>query len=100
MPNGNTVINSGAHGHFFEVAPDKEVVWEYINPVGNRTGDDYGIYTIMTDAVADHFNSAFRIARYAPDYPGLAGKDLTPLGKITELHTTELARPKRPEQSE
>ena len=97
MPNGNTVINSGAHGHFFEVTPDGEVVWEYINPVGDRTADEYGIYTIMSDEVADHFNSVFRIARYTSDYPGLEGKNLTPMGKITEIHTAEQARPKRPE---
>ena len=93
MPNGNTVINSGAHGHFFEVTPDGEVVWEYINPVGDRTGDEYGIYKIMTDKVGDHFNAVFRIARYAPDYAGLEGRELIPMGKITEIHTGEAARP-------
>jgi hypothetical protein len=93
LPNGNTMINSGGHGHFFEVTSDGEVVWEYINPVGDRTGEEYGIYTIMTDKVGDHFNSVFRAARYAPDYAGLEGRDLTPMGKITEIHTTESARP-------
>jgi hypothetical protein len=97
MPNGNTVINSGGHGHFFEVTPEGDVVWEYINPVGDRTGDEYGIYTVMTDAVADHFNSVFRIARYGPDYPGFEGKDLTPMGKITEIHSTEHSRPQKPD---
>ena len=24
--------------------------------------------------------------RYSPDHPGLAGKDLTPMGPITEFH--------------
>jgi hypothetical protein len=93
LPNGNTVINSGAHGHFFEVTPDGEVVWEYINPVGDRTNGEYGIYKIMTDKVGDHFNAVFRIARYAPDYAGLEGRDLIPMGKITEIHTGESARP-------
>ncbi len=94
LPNGNTLINSGGHGHFFEVTADNEVVWEYINPVGDRTGDEYGIYKIMRDEVADHFNSVFRIARYAPGYAGLEGKELIPMGKITEIHTVESARPK------
>jgi hypothetical protein len=98
LPNGNTVINSGGHGHFFEVTPDNEVVWEYINPVGDRTKGEYGIYSTMTDAVADHFNAVFRIARYGPDYPGLVGKDLSPMGKITEIHATEMARPTPPEK--
>jgi Spy/CpxP family protein refolding chaperone len=33
LPNGNTLICSGANGTFFEVTPDKEVVWKYVNPV-------------------------------------------------------------------
>jgi hypothetical protein len=33
LPNGNTLICSGANGTVFEVTPDKEVVWKYVNPV-------------------------------------------------------------------
>ena len=29
LPNGNTLICEGASGHFFEVTPEKEIVWEY-----------------------------------------------------------------------
>jgi Arylsulfotransferase (ASST) len=32
LPNGNTFINEGAFGRLFEVTPEKEVVWEYVNP--------------------------------------------------------------------
>jgi hypothetical protein len=32
LPNGNTFICSGANGTIFEVTPDKEIVWKYINP--------------------------------------------------------------------
>lgn len=32
LPNGNTLICSGANGTLIEVTPDKEVVWKYINP--------------------------------------------------------------------
>jgi len=28
LPNGNTLINEGVFGRFFEVTPDGEVVWE------------------------------------------------------------------------
>jgi hypothetical protein len=31
LPNGNTLINEGAFGHFFEVTPDGEIVWDYVN---------------------------------------------------------------------
>jgi hypothetical protein len=32
LPNGNTIICSGANGFMFEVTPDKKVVWQYNNP--------------------------------------------------------------------
>jgi len=35
LPNGNTLINSGAQGVVFEVTPDKEIVWKFINPFKN-----------------------------------------------------------------
>jgi hypothetical protein len=33
LANGNTVICSGASGTVFEVTPDNETVWKYVNPV-------------------------------------------------------------------
>ena len=36
LPNGNTLVCSGAHGHFFEVTSEGDVVWEYISPVGDQ----------------------------------------------------------------
>ncbi len=32
LPNGNTLITEGMFGRMFQVTPDGEVVWEYINP--------------------------------------------------------------------
>ena len=32
LPNGNTLINEGWFGRFFEVTHDGDVVWEYVNP--------------------------------------------------------------------
>jgi hypothetical protein len=32
LPNGNTLICSGANGTIFEVTPGKEIVWKYVNP--------------------------------------------------------------------
>jgi len=78
LPNGNTAICSGTTGHFFEVTADKEVVWEYQNPVGSN--DE--IVAAQTDANSRGFNT-FRFYRYAPDFAGFAGKDLTPMGNIT-----------------
>jgi len=34
LPNGNTLITEGANGRVFEVTPDKEIVWEFLSPMG------------------------------------------------------------------
>lgn len=34
LPNGNTQITEGAPGRVFEVTPEKEIVWEFMNPPG------------------------------------------------------------------
>ena len=80
LPNGNTLICSGRWGHFFEVTPEMECVWEYISPVvGNYVSKVIGDYD------GHGPSNVFRAHRYGPDYPGLKGKDLTPQGPITEV---------------
>ena len=32
LPNGNTLIDEGMNGRFFQVTPNGEIVWEYVNP--------------------------------------------------------------------
>ena len=34
LPNGNTLITEGAPGRVFEVTPEKDIVWEYMNGPG------------------------------------------------------------------
>jgi hypothetical protein len=66
LPNGNTLICSGAQGRVFEVTPAGRIVWDYRNPL---TGEiDHGIPV----------NSLYRVVRFAADHPGLAGRDLAP----------------------
>ncbi len=81
LPNGNTLICSGRDGEFFEVTPDGETVWLYINPVGENGP--------MNQGDPPDVNSVFRILRYAPDYPGLEGRDLTP-GDPIERYPTDI----------
>ena len=66
-----TLICPGAHGHIFEITENDKIVWEYINPVGDRTGSSHGIYEIITDQMGDAFNSIFKCHRYAPDFSWL-----------------------------
>ena len=83
LPNGNTLICAGVRGTFFEVTPTGETVWEYVNPVvhngilaqGERSGLDHR---------GHNWNAVFKVHRYEVGYPGLAGKDLTPIGPIEQ----------------
>lgn len=77
LPNGNTLICSSDNGSFFEVTPAFEVIWNYINPVA-RDG-------ILAQGDSAVLNTVARCFRYAPDYPGLIGHDLTP-GEPIELY--------------
>jgi Arylsulfotransferase (ASST) len=36
LPNGNTVIDEGMNGRIFQVTPQGEIVWEYVNPYFGR----------------------------------------------------------------
>jgi len=80
LANGNTLICSGADGIFFEVTAEKEVVWKYVNPV--RSKDKKGGGAPTPGAV-------FRAYRYAPDYPGLIGRELHATQTIEELLAKE-----------
>ena len=83
LPNGNTLICAGVKGTFFEITPAGETVWQYVNPVVHN-----GILAQGELPGKDHrshgWNAVFKIHRYPPDYPGLAGKDLKPLGPIEQ----------------
>jgi outer membrane protein assembly factor BamB len=79
LPNGNTMICSGGGGHLFEVTPEKEVVWEYINPVIGKSTTNR-----IEDGSEKGRNGVFRAHRYGPDYPGLKGRELKPKGQIED----------------
>ena len=56
LPNGNTLICEGGNGRFYEVTPEKEVVWEYWRPEPDAS---------LTPWIV------FRCLRYAPDYAAM-----------------------------
>ncbi|MBR9680686.1 MAG: arylsulfotransferase [Candidatus Altiarchaeota archaeon] len=62
LPNGNTLIDVGDFGVFFEVTPDKKVVWKYINPYTQlgktKQGDE-----ISSNKYSQH-NAVFMIKKY------------------------------------
>jgi len=57
LPNGNTLINEGMFGRFFEVTSAGEVVWEYVNPY----------FGPASAAPALQSNNVFRAYRYSEE---------------------------------
>lgn len=55
LPNGNTLLTEGNFGRMFQVTPDHQVVWEYINP------------HFPTDTRGRPNNAVFRASHYLPD---------------------------------
>lgn len=43
LPNGNTLIDEGINGRFFQVTPAGRIVWEYISPYVGPFGAEKGI---------------------------------------------------------
>ena len=75
MKSGNTFINEGAKGRFFEVTKEGKVVWEFLNPyrgeIRKLNGDPIPLFPMTF--------SEFRSTFVPADHPGLANKKLEPL---------------------
>lgn len=73
LPNGNTLICSGVQGRFFEVTPQKKIVWEYKNPlIGNTPGTDGGVGN----------GGVFRCTFYPTSFGAFKNRTLTSKGPI------------------
>jgi uncharacterized protein (TIGR03437 family) len=81
QPNGNTLVCYGTHGVIEEVTPAGEIVWKYVNPVVNA-GPVLQGQTPGLDQKQQSLAALFKARKYAPDYPGLAGRALTPKGTV------------------
>ncbi len=90
LPNGNTLICDGVHGTIFEVTPAGKTVWKYVNPTTSsgplRQGEPVPTEQLRSGREVPA-NQVYRAYRYAPDYPGLQGLELTP-GEPIELDST------------
>ncbi len=89
LPNGNTLIDEGMTGRIFEITPDGEIVWQYVNPVVFEGPLAQGDSIPPGVPAGPHrlANSVFRAYRYGIDYAGLQGKDLTPRGPLELVPT-------------
>ena len=75
LENGNYLVCSTLHGHLFEVTPEKEVVWDFVNPVSAKGP----ICSIEDDTTSIWVHRTYR---YAKDFPGFKGKDMSPKGRL------------------
>jgi hypothetical protein len=92
MHNGNTLINEGARGRFFEVTPAGKIVWEYLNPYRGEIRKPNG------DPVFAMFltYSQFRATFIPADHPAFAGKQLKPLEPQPEAFVLPPAPAEKP----
>lgn len=72
LPNDNILITSGLPGHVFEIDSSDNVVWQYKIPI-SAPGTPYTQGDVVTSV-----KSLFLMKRYASDYIGFDGQDLTP----------------------
>jgi len=75
LPNGNTLINEGTKGRFFEVDPNGDIVWEYINP-------DTPEGILRQGDPRPNSNNIFRAFRYSKDYEAFRNRKLVSKGPI------------------
>lgn len=80
LENGNTLITNGRKGQMIEVNQQKQIIWNYINPVNFDGPTSQGNPGIANDV--------FKARRYHPAFPGFDGKDLSPSEPI-ELNWIE-----------
>lgn len=74
LSNGNVLICSGVQGRFFEVTANKQLVWQYRNPV-NAT-------SIQADGQVAGNNSVFRCSFYASNHPAFKNRNLSSFGTV------------------
>ncbi|MDA7510474.1 aryl-sulfate sulfotransferase [Verrucomicrobia bacterium] len=76
LPNGNTLICSGASGRIFEVTGAGKIVWEFYDPFSGSV--------VMPDGsqpqpVGPYIHAVFRATKFSPNHPGIKGLKLQAL---------------------
>jgi hypothetical protein len=76
LAGGNTLVCVGQGGVLFEVTADRQVVWEYVNPISASGPLPQGA------SAKGVRNNVFKARRYGPSFTGLKGRDLSPKGGL------------------
>ena len=82
MNNGNTFINEGAKGRFFEVTKDGKIVWEYLDPYRGDIRRPNGDPMPAMPMTFIEFRGTFIPA----DHPALANRKLEPLNSQPKVY--------------
>ncbi|MBU3741300.1 MAG: arylsulfotransferase [Candidatus Kapabacteria bacterium] len=76
LPNGNTLVCYGPQGMLAEVTNDGDIVWRYVSPVGMNG-------TVRQGQIPQN-SMIFKVYRYGADHPAVAGRSLTPRGRLED----------------
>ena len=82
LSNGNILICEGVKGKIFEINNNKNIVWEYVNPVNNSG--------ILNYNESPSRNPLFQVRKYALNYGVLNEKELIPYGPIESYNILSL----------
>jgi Arylsulfotransferase (ASST) len=99
LPNGNTLICSGINGTLFEVTPEKQTVWKYVNPVkgGPMPGMPFGGPPQPGQLLPGFLQDMLKLTAEQKKQAGALQEDLS--GKLNKLLTdeqrSELTKPQR-----
>ncbi len=74
LPDGHVVMCAARQGRIFELTPEGDLAWEYFVPL------KHGLPVKQGSEVSISENFTFSGRKYSFDFPGFAGKDLTPKG--------------------
>lgn len=76
LPNGNTLACFGPQGLLVEATSDGDLVWRYVSPVGMNGP--------VRQGQLPQNPMVFKVYRYGADHPTLAGRQLTPRGRLED----------------
>ena len=82
LPNGNWMITASEAGHVIEVTNDKDIVWEFVNPVN---ADKVYKFSNRHGKGGDYVHKALR---YPVDFPGFQGKKMKDEGSFPNWAST------------
>jgi hypothetical protein len=87
LPNGDTLICSGPSGTIFEVTPNKEIVWKYLNPAQSMMTPPSAGPPPLVEILSASLRDSLKITEDQKHQLGALGKEAD--GKLQALLTEE-----------